>query len=255
VNCFQEIVDFRGLTRRVALDDVGHFQLAFFGFTFSLSSDEMIDGLQSGQFSNQSSAPALSLTRFGSTTMANHAFRSSDVETLLNTAFETNDLKRICRAIDAAVLQSGSIIEVARAAKVDRVTLYRAFRLANGPALDNMIKVLRVLGFELVVEAGTGVANNDASGAPTGVESTARKQAATTARRFTAALKSGDRELLVKVFKETLRAQENVAEFAGKTIRTRETLYRAFNQFTPKFSTLLSFLNALNLRFGVRRLP
>jgi hypothetical protein len=33
---------------------------------------------------------------------------------------------------------------------------------------------------------------------------------------LTAAFKTGDRELLVKVFKETLRAQENVAEFAGK---------------------------------------
>ena len=188
--------------------------------------------------------------------MTNPAFRSKNVEKLLNAAFETSDLKRICRAIDAAVLQSGSIIEVARAAKLDRVTLYRAFRLENGPALDNMIKVLRVLGFRLVVEVGTDAANNNASGAPTGVESTARNQAATTACRFTAAFKTGDRELLVKVFKETLRAQENVAEFAGKTIRTRETLYRAFTQYpTPRFSTLLSFLNALDLRFGVRRLP
>jgi DNA-binding phage protein len=63
-------------------------------------------------------------------------------------------------------------------------------------------------------------------------------------------------ESLVKVFKATLDAQENVAEFAGKTIRTRETLYRVFTQYpTPRFSTLLSFLNALELRFGVRRLP
>jgi DNA-binding phage protein len=188
--------------------------------------------------------------------MANPAFGSKDVEKLLNEAFETNDLQRICRAVDAAVLRSGSIIEIVRAAELDRVTLYRAFRLERGPSLDNMIKVLRVLGFRLVVEVGAEVANNDASGAPTGGESTARNQAATTARRFTAAFKTGDRELLVKVFKETLRAQENVTEFAGKTIRTRETLYRTFTQYpTPRFSTLLSFLNALDLRFGVRRLP
>ena len=75
-----------------------------------------------------------------------------DVEKLLNAAFKTNDLRSICRAVDAAVLQSGSIIQVARAAELDRVTLYRAFRLERGPALDNMIKVLRVLGFRLVVE-------------------------------------------------------------------------------------------------------
>jgi DNA-binding phage protein len=68
--------------------------------------------------------------------MANPAFKSKDVERLLNAAFETNDLKRICRAVDAAVPQSGSIIEVARAAELDRVTLYRAFRLERGPALD-----------------------------------------------------------------------------------------------------------------------
>ena len=79
--------------------------------------------------------------------MANPAFGTKDVEKLLNAAFETNDLQRICRAVDAAVLQSGSIIEIARAAELDRVTLYRAFRLEKGPALNNMIKVLRVLGF------------------------------------------------------------------------------------------------------------
>lgn len=187
--------------------------------------------------------------------MTNTTSRSKDVEKLLNAAFETNDLKMICRAIDAAVLQSGSNIEVARAAKLNRVTLYRAFRLEKGPALDNMIKVLSVLGFRLVVQVRSEVANNDASGAAPGGRSRAIKQAATTARRFTAAFKSGDRKLLVKVFKETLRAQENVAEFAGKTIRTRETLYRAFTQYpTPRFSTLLSFLNALDLRFAVRRL-
>lgn len=90
--------------------------------------------------------------------MANPAFESKDVEKLLNAAFETNDLQRICRAVDAAVLRFGSIIESARAAEVDRVTLYRAFRL---PALDNMIRVLRVLGFKLIVEVRYEVANRE----------------------------------------------------------------------------------------------
>ena len=173
---------------------------------------------------------------------------------LLNKAFETNDLRRICRAVDAAVVQSGSIVEIARAAEIDRVTLYRAFRLERGPALDNMIKVLRVLGFRLVVEV-RNEANSQASDGPAG-ENRARRQAAVNARRFTAAFETGEMESLVKVFKATLHAQENVAEFARKTIRTRETLYRAFAQYPrPRFSTLLSFLNALDLRFGVRRLP
>jgi DNA-binding phage protein len=84
----------------------------------------------------------------------------------------------------------------------------------------------------------------------------ARTRAAATARRFTAAFKTGEMDSLVQVFRETLRAQENVTEFAGKTIRTRETFYRVFTQYpTPRFSTLLSFLNALELQFAVRRLP
>ena len=188
--------------------------------------------------------------------MANPGFGSKDVEKLLNAAFETNDVQRICRAVDAAVLRSGSIIEIARAAELDRVTLYRAFRLAKGPALDNMIKVLRVLGFRLVVEVRREVANSHERDVPVEGRSSARKRAAATARQFTAAFKTEEMDSLVKVFKETLHSQENVAEFAGKTIRTREALYRVFAQNPmPRFSTLLSFLNALELQFAVRRLP
>ena len=188
--------------------------------------------------------------------MANPGFGSKDVEKLLNAAFETNDLQRICRAVDAAVLRSGSIIEIARAAELDRVTLYRAFRLAKGPSLDNMIKVLRVLGFRLVVEVRREVANSHERDVPVEGRSSARKRAAATARQFTAAFKTEEMDSLVKVFKETLHSQENVAEFAGKTIRTREALYRVFTQNPmPRFSTLLSFLNALELQFAVRRLP
>ena len=188
--------------------------------------------------------------------MANPGFGSKDVEKLLNAAFETNDLQRICRAVDAAVLRSGSIIEIARAAELDRVTLYRTFRLAKGPALDNMIKVLRVLGFRLVVEVRREVANSHERDVPVEGRSSVRKRAAATARQFTAAFKTEEMDSLVKVFKETLHSQENVAEFAGKTIRTREALYRVFTQNPmPRFSTLLSFLNALELQFAVRRLP
>jgi DNA-binding phage protein len=175
---------------------------------------------------------------------------------LLNAAFETNNLQCICRAVDAAILQCGSIAEIACAAELDRVTLYRAFRLQRGLALGNMIKVLRVLGFRLVVEVRREFANSHVSDVLAEGEGDAIKRATATARRFTAAFKTGEINSLVKVFRETLQAQQNVAEFAGKTIRTREALYRVFTQNPmPRFSTLLSFLNALELQFAVRRLP
>lgn len=182
--------------------------------------------------------------------MANSVSESKEVEKLLNAAFETNDLKQICSAVDAAVHESGSsIAEIARAAELDRGTLYRAFRFARGPALDTMIKVLRVLGFRLVVEVRAQVKRDARE------EANPRKDASATARRFTSAFKTGEINSFVKAFKGALRAQENVAEFASKTIRTREALYRVFTQNpTPRFSTLLSVLNALDLRFGVRRL-
>jgi len=176
------------------------------------------------------------------------------VRQTLDAAFRTNDLQCICRAIDAAVLQSGGVTQVARAAKLDRVTLYRAFRLGKGPRLDNMIKVLGVLGFGLVVEVSSEM--DDGEGLRVGRGAIGRKRAAANARRFTAAFKIDDFELLGKVFKEILYKQENVSEFADKTIRTREALYRAFDlNPMPRFSTLLSFLNALELEFAVRLLP
>jgi DNA-binding phage protein len=182
------------------------------------------------------------------------ALACNDLESL-NAAFATNNLQCICRAVDAAVLQSGSIIEIARAAELDRATLYRAFRLERGPALDTMIKVLRVLGFELVVEVQSEVANSQSKEASPGGGSS-KPQAVAIARRFTAAFKTGEMKLLLNVFKETLYSQDNVAQLASKTIRTREALYRVFDRNPmPRFSTLLSFLNALELRFAVRRLP
>jgi DNA-binding phage protein len=175
-------------------------------------------------------------------------------ERLLNSAFQTSDMEAICQAVDAAVLRSGGISEIAKAAQIDRVTLYRAFRLVRGPTLDNMIKVLRVLQFHLIVELRCGV-----EGVPEElreVGSSGKRKRATAARRFTTAFASRDMDQLGAVFTQTLRDQENVAAFAGKTIRTREALYRVFTKNPmPRFRTLLSFLNALGLRFAVRRLP
>ena len=146
---------------------------------------------------------------------------SGKVEKSLRAAFATNDLRRICSAIDFAVVRSG-VVEVAREADVSRTTLYRAFRCRNGPALYTMLKVMRVLGFHLTVEAGRRsifpAVNRLSQRAPS-------PQAKATAHSLTAAFRSGDPSAAIEALAETLSAQENVSELARKTIRWRETLY------------------------------
>jgi DNA-binding phage protein len=173
-----------------------------------------------------------------------------EVEVSLGVAFATNDLRRICRAVDVAVVRCG-ISDVARDAELDRTTLYRAFRLKKGPGLDTMITVLRVLGFRLIVETRV----------QSGFQSAYRSRhaphlnARATARLLTAAFRTGDLDLVNEAFAKTLSSQENVSELARKTIRSREALYRAFAfRHIARFSTVLSFLNALELRFGVKQL-
>ena len=185
--------------------------------------------------------------------MGDFTSRSTNLNKMINAAFETNDLQLICRAVNIAITRSGGVTEIARDAELDRVTLYRAFGLERGLGLGNMIKVLRVLGLRLIVEVEVpNTRRSNLAGEGNGVVS---KRCAATARRFTTALKTGEMESLADVFKAALRAQENVTELAGKTNRTREALYRAFTQNPmPRFSTLLSFLNALGLRFAVRPL-
>src|SRR4029077_4579376 len=79
------------------------------------------------------------------------AIVSDKAEKVLNAAFATNDLSAICKAIDSAVIECG-VTKIARDAGLDRTTLYRAFRLEGGPALNTMVQVLRVLGFGLAVK-------------------------------------------------------------------------------------------------------
>jgi probable addiction module antidote protein len=161
-----------------------------------------------------------------------------DLEKPLKAAFATNDLRRICKAIDVAIVRCG-ISDIARAAGIHRTSLYRAFRLKNGPRLDRMVKVLRVLGFRLVVQAD-------------GSQFRARE----TTRILTAAFRSGDLHIVSDAFAKILNAQENVSELAQKTIRTRETLYRAFTHpRIPRFSTVLTLVKALGLQLGVEPLP
>jgi probable addiction module antidote protein len=167
----------------------------------------------------------------------------SEVEALRK-ALSTNDLSCICDAIDLAVHQVG-VERVAENAEVDRTTLYRAFHLKSGPALETMVRVLRVLGLVLTVEARVLRSASCASLA----------QSSRTARFLTAAFRSQDLDRVVMAFADILSLQENVSEFARQTIRSREALYRSFEPpKRPRFMTLLTVLNALGLQFSVGRL-
>ena len=166
------------------------------------------------------------------------------MEEALKVACATNDLRRICRAIDAAVHRSG-VVKVAQVAKVDRTTIYRAFRRENGPALDTMVRVLHVLGLRLIVKIKANPSSERA-----------RFDAKTTARTLTIAFRSCDLDLAIEALAEALSSQANVSELARKTIISRENLYRAFAfPRIPRFRTVLDFLNALGLQFGIERLP
>jgi probable addiction module antidote protein len=114
-----------------------------------------------------------------------------------------------------------------------------------------MLKVVRVLGFHLTVEPGRlsvfHAINCLSQRAPS-------PQAKATAQSLTVALRSCDPTATIEALGETLRAQENVSELARKTIRWRETLYRTFSYpNVPRFSTVLSFLDALGLQFSIER--
>lgn len=179
-------------------------------------------------------------------------------EESLNGALATNDLGCICRAIDAELRTLG-MQNVALKAGVDRATFYRAFRLENGPTLETMVKTLHALGLQLVVETRRqrGGAANRVVKSPSASFSPEIVSTAKAARSLTIALRSGDLHRAVRKFGQILQTQQNVSEFARRTIRSRETLYRSFTPPSlPRFSTLLSVLNALGgMQFAVRRLP
>ena len=164
-------------------------------------------------------------------------------EKVLKTAFATSDLRQICKAVDAAIVRGG-IAKVAESARVDRATIYRAFRRENGPALRTMVKVLHVLGMRLIVK----IKPDPSEGS--------RLDAKATAHSLTRAFRSGNLDLAVEALAKTLRSQENIAELARSMVLSRENLYRSFAfPRTPRFRTALIFLNTLELQFGVERLP
>jgi probable addiction module antidote protein len=168
---------------------------------------------------------------------------------LLNEALASNDLQRICQAVDAIVIYCG-VTELAKAAALDRTTLYRSFRMRNGPSLDTASKVFRALGLQLVVTLKSG---NAKSVWCSSVD--ARKYRHEIALRFTRGLINGDTAALVEAYQDALTNQENTAKLATQMGRRREHLYRIFSRHpNPRFGTILSFLNALGLRFTAGRL-
>jgi DNA-binding phage protein len=133
----------------------------------------------------------------------------SKVGESLRVALATNNLRRICRAIDVAVRQVG-VERVAQSANVNRITLYRAFRLRNGPALETMVRVLLVLGLALTVEVRSSKEASEFS------RRVPVLQSGNTARFLTAAFRSDDLDRVPIAFAKILSLQENVPNSRDK---------------------------------------
>jgi DNA-binding phage protein len=127
----------------------------------------------------------------------------------LRVALATNNLRRICRAIDVAVRQVG-VERVAQSANVNRITLYRAFRLRNGPALETMVRVLLVLGLAHTVEVRSSKEASEFS------RRVPVLQSGNTARFLTAAFRSDDLDRVPIAFAKILSLQENVPNSRDK---------------------------------------
>jgi probable addiction module antidote protein len=164
--------------------------------------------------------------------------RPEILEKLLSAALATNDLKQICQAVDSILLRKSSVTRVAVAARIDRTTLYRAFRLRKGPSLDTMNRVIQVLGYSLIIKENKKHKFSNSE----------------RARSFTKAFQSQDTKLLAELFAAAFRKQDNFTAFAEEVGISREWLYRIFKgPKTPRFGTVVMYLNALGLRFSVER--
>jgi probable addiction module antidote protein len=165
--------------------------------------------------------------------------RPETLEKFLNAALATNDLKQICQAVDSILLRKSSVTRVAVAARIDRTTLYRAFRLRKGPSLDTMRRVIQVLGYRLIIK-----------------EKKKRKSSnSKRARSFTKALQSSNTKMLAELFAVAFRKQDNFTAFAVEVGISREWLYRIFKgPKTPRLGTIVRYLNVLGLRFSVLRI-
>ena len=164
------------------------------------------------------------------------AFNFQRTEARLNLALQANDLSRTCKAIDD-VLRVIGLQKVAEAAKINRTTLYRAFRLQTGTRLDLLVQILDLLGLELEVKTKNTI------------RSPSKARAALS---ITSAFASRDLEKVVHSFATVVRNEDNVTDLARKASLPRETLYRSFTwPRIPRLATLLKFLDALGMHFAV----
>jgi probable addiction module antidote protein len=179
------------------------------------------------------------------------------MEISLNAAFKTADTHQICAAIDAAIHTQNNISQLARKADLDRVTLYRAFRRTEGPTLHTVIGALDALGFQFVVQferQSLETPPNPYARWKSRSHPELRSNSKLAAKYLTRAFETSEINLIVEAFADTLRAQENVTQLAGKTIMSRTSLYRAFTApHVPMFSTVVIFLDVLGLRLAIKR--
>jgi probable addiction module antidote protein len=179
------------------------------------------------------------------------------LEISLNAALRTADILPICAVIYTALRKSSDVSSLAKDAGVGRTALYRSFRSKRkGPGLDLTIKILSALGIRFVVEfVRQPKINSRRSGPPrkSDVHLELGSNSRMAAQYLTRAFDTFEIAAIVAAFSDVLRAQGNVVELAGKTVRDRSSLYRAFTPpRIPKLSTVVSFLDALGLRLAVK---
>lgn len=165
----------------------------------------------------------------------------STEEEALKAAFATDDMRRICGVIDAAVLGNG-ISKVAQESEVR----------PNNHLSRISPRKRTGAGYDDQSFASSGIASDRGGQSETHYGACAAK---VTTRLLTMAFRGRNLHLAI-AFAKVLCSQENVSELARNTIIPRENLYRAFAfPRIPRFRTVLNFLNAIGLRIGIERLP
>jgi probable addiction module antidote protein len=176
---------------------------------------------------------------------------------MLEAALKTADPPTIFAAMDRLVRMSPNVSKLAKDAGAERSRLYRTFRGDKGPRLSMVVRVLNSADFQLIVNAHgshpqNGRPNRTGQARKTTAHLELRSNPNACAKFLTGAFETSDTIAIVKALDDTLRAQENVLEFAKKTSIARSSLYRSFSpNRDPQFSVVVRFLRALGLRFAV----
>jgi probable addiction module antidote protein len=180
------------------------------------------------------------------------------METSLNAALRTADIETIFVAFDAAIHRQKSIKGLALNAGLDRVTLHRMFRPKRNPSLDSVVRVLRALGFQFVVEYVRQPKSrpNHFAFRKFDFDPELRSNSKRVSEHLTRVFKTDEMTQTAAAFSDVLRAQENIVALAKGMMTTGPSLYRAFRErHVPRFGIVVSFLHALGLRLAVKRLP